>query len=74
MRQCRRVAVALDLEFGRRHGERDIDREHQFDIDRLDGGRPRGQAEEQRQRGSARKPMPCSTGGGHEGTVSDNWT
>ena len=37
MRQCGRIAVALDLQFHRRHGERDVDGQHEFDVDRLGG-------------------------------------
>ena len=37
MRECRGIAVALDLQFVRRHGERHVDGQHQLDVDRLGG-------------------------------------
>ena len=37
MGQRRRIAVALDLEFRRRHGKRHVDGEHELDVHRLGG-------------------------------------
>ena len=44
MRQRRRIAVTLDLEFVRRHRQRNVDRQHQLDIDRLGGMKRRRSA------------------------------
>ncbi len=39
IRQRGGIAVALDVEFGRRHGKRDVDGQHEFDVDRLGGAK-----------------------------------
>ena len=48
MGQRRGIALALDLQFVRRHRKRDVDGQDQFDVDRLGGERrhrrPRGRA------------------------------
>ena len=50
--QRRRIAMALDLQFVRRHGQRNVDGQHQFDVDRL-GGDGSAPASSKRQRGTA---------------------
>ena len=60
MGQRRGIAVALDLELVGRHGQRNVDGQHQFDIDGLGSGR------------IARPAKPSASGNGRNGQTSSH--
>jgi len=72
VRQRSCVAMSLDLELVRRHRQRNIDRQHQLDIDRFIRARSRRQAEHQRQRGTVGKEMSCARESRHSARVSED--